>query len=138
MMLFHPYRSFSDDILYKAGLCRKMREDEACLLIWEKFVTWRDGIYKKARPYFDRSANVSLSPPQFDTDDWWACMIYERLRNYEAARQSHEQEVFDAPRDMSMLPLYQGGAQNLAEEGEEADRCRVPGKGKKNPLRLSH
>ena len=54
----------------------------------------------------------------FATPPWWACLVSEKMRNYEAAFAKHGTDMTSAPEDLSVLPVFRPGA---APEDMEAD-----------------
>ena len=57
--------------------------DVVWLAMYAEFLRWRqDDIHRIAEPYFQRTGQ-SLASPAYDSESWWACMIYLRLSNLE-------------------------------------------------------
>ena len=45
--------------------------------------------------------------PQFNTQTWWACMTYTRIRNLELVLRSHRDVVDRVPEDITALPKFE-------------------------------
>ena len=125
MMLFRPHRSYGQDILAKADLREDVSEDVAFGLLWGEFVKWRAGIYETAKPYFERSGSAPPKRVEFESAEWWACVIYERLRNYEAAKQAHHHQSSNDPGNLTHLPEY-GGQWKHGSDIEEEEEAAGP------------
>ena len=54
---------------------RGLSADEAWSRIHVDFESWHQRIDSVARPVFDR-VNPRPHPPEFNSSEWWACMIY--------------------------------------------------------------
>eukprot|EP00973_Karenia_brevis_P019025 2609421-Karenia_brevis.AAC.1 len=63
------------------------------------------------RPPFSTSQDNATSgglhrEPSFNSSEWWASVISERLRNYEVATRRHTVEASQTPSNLSFLPEY--------------------------------
>ena len=54
----------------------------------------------------DRGAN-DLPAPVFDTPEWWACIIFEKLQNFELALRRVQAGCCACPSDLTTLPEMQ-------------------------------
>ena len=54
----------------------------------------------------DRGAN-DLPAPVFDTPEWWACIIFEKLQNFELALRRVQADCCACPSDLTTLPEMQ-------------------------------
>ena len=87
MSIFCPYRYFVKDILNdKIGLRPGMSDAVACNMLWQGFVAWKADLASVSSKYFARHTPTHPGRPAPNTKEWWACVIHERLRNYEAIR----------------------------------------------------
>ena len=43
---------------------------------------------------------------QFNSPEWWACLVHEKIRNYEMARTRHHTDMGKIPDDPSSLPIF--------------------------------
>ena len=82
-LLFRPHRSFAllAELAIGAGTPRgDMKECDAWEAVYTEFVRWRS---EEVYPVADRYKSGTHPKPAFDSADWWACMIAERLQNYD-------------------------------------------------------
>ena len=117
MVLFRPRRRVDDlisDIFHGAGV--RGSEDSAWTLIDDERTRWRGAIENVAKECF-RNASTGLSSgpppsklhatePPFDSREWWAFVIHEKLRNYDCAKKRHDTDTTTAPDNISALPLF--------------------------------
>ena len=86
----------------------------ACVdLAWEavhtEYIRWRrDDILAIAEPYYSRDGSA-LPQPVYDSIDWLACLIYQRLSNLElvlsrkrSVKGSTPTEIFGVPVDVDV------------------------------------
>ena len=109
MLLFRPYRLMHDFVIEVVGQdVVSLAEDDAWRRISDEYVRWRKyEIDEVAAPYLRRDVEMLHPFPEFDSKVWWACMISQKLRNYDMARNVHLQESYAQPRDLSHLPDYE-------------------------------
>ena len=108
MLLFRPHRSLSDllDMSFGSGpLLASL--DGAWERLYDEFCRWRAFVDRTAAPYFERRAAERLPRPAFDTTEWWACMISEKLQNLELATRRHRADSMAPPEDLSGMPEYE-------------------------------
>ena len=107
------------------------QEEDAWTAVYEEFVRWRTHeIDSVAEPYFQSDPTKHLPQPMLhgNGDDprrrvWWACMISEKLRNYDAAMRKHQVEAFLVPQDLEVLPTYeQTTPMQHADDDPDSDR----------------
>ena len=127
LLLFYPYRSFRTDVLEGLHLDASMDDDAVSLRVWDAFSVWRKCLQERARPFLSRTSSEPVCHPEVNSDDWWACVICERLRNYEAAKQRHIQDAFSIPTDDNELPEYADVPGGGAHENDVTDRMRLEG-----------
>ena len=70
---------------------------------------------------YDKGAAESQPAPL--TKDWWDCMAFEKMRNYDAIHRRHVTEAARIPADLSMLPSFTAPSINLSNQ------CRDYGAG---------
>jgi len=120
MILFRSHRRVEDlvhPIFTREGV--PGLEDDAWVTVDNAFQRWkRDEVDRLAAPYVTKKAGVGRTAPTFGSDEWWACAIYEKLRNYEAAMRKHNVEAYAVPQNLSGLPDYKlaPGLQQCDEE----------------------
>ena len=106
LMLLRPYRC-DPDLFGTAATSNVSGEntDAAWERLYREYKRWRaDEIDAVAAPYIDRSASAAPSALEFDTPEWWVCMVSLRLRNMDLLLSQHEGEEFKAPTDCCILP----------------------------------
>ena len=42
----------------------------------------------------------------FNSREWWACMVQEKLRNFDVARKRHHTDISSTPTSVSDLPAF--------------------------------
>ena len=67
------------------------------------------------------STIAAFTEPSFDSDEWWACLIYEKLRNYDAAKARHRADISSAPSNLSSLPVFRASYEPVPEEKSNQD-----------------
>jgi len=121
MLLFRPHREISEIARPRKTaqaspqkLSNDKKDEAAWTAVYEEFLRWRThDIDAPAAPHF-RKANVAPLPElrlhgnrsNSARRTWWACLISEKLRNYDAANRLHKVEASKAPQDLDTLPLY--------------------------------
>ena len=63
-------------------------------------------------------SELHASEIPFDTPQWWAHMIYEKLRNYDVAKKKHEADP-TVPVNVSKLPFFQ----ETCNREQQAEAC---------------
>ena len=123
MLLFRPHREVSEiarpfKVSQAASpqTCSKDKSDDAAwTAVCDEFVRWRTyDIDATAAPYFKKSKSETLLEPRLHGNrensgrrTWWACMISEKLRNYDTANRLHKVEASLPPQDLEALPVYE-------------------------------
>ena len=109
MLLFRPRRLMQDFVMeIVGGDVASLSEDDAWRRVADEYLRWRQhDIDAVAAPYQRRDKAMLHPFPEFDSKVWWACMISQKLRNYNAARARHLHEGSQEPRDLSHLPEYE-------------------------------
>ena len=123
MLLFRPHREVSEiarplKVAQAASpkKCSKdKRDDAAWTAVYEEFLRWRThDIDALAAPYFKKSKLDTLPEPRLHGNrdnpgrrTWWACMISEKLRNYDTANRLHKVEASLPPQNLGALPVYE-------------------------------
>ena len=140
MLVFKEHRSVQD--LVKAifsGSGPPKTEDDAWTILYEEFTRWSTDVHDRAskfrfpnhvdpslrerRPQFDA---LLAAEPEFDTSDWWACMVSDRLRNYDAAMRKHGTNMSAVPADLDNLPLFHATVENqTSKQAQEGDASFV-------------
>ena len=83
MLLFRPHRGPHDLVFRMLQNTRgAASEDEAWTHIHNAYQHWRRvEVDDVARPCLQHADTVSCSEPAFGAKPWWACVVYEKLRN---------------------------------------------------------
>lgn len=108
MLLFRPYRRLQD--LFESCLGAPLRtskglDDATWQCIYNEFCRWRSTeVDQVADPYFSRTRAHGLPRPAFNSVEWWACMISEKIRNFELATRRVSADTLRTPTDLSLLP----------------------------------
>jgi hypothetical protein len=55
-----------------------------------------------------------------DCDHWWACLIHEKMRNYDVARRRHESDPSACPDDLAALPLFHAPERKAEDNADVA------------------
>ena len=125
MLLFRPHRSIRalfgrNTITAPLSTRSPMDMDVAWKTIYEEFLRWRkEDIEGIAKRYTARdSSHPQLPAPLFDSSQWWACLIAEKLRNYDAMMSAHKTEAEAMPKLVDLLPDYRPPADSSAKEQE--------------------
>ena len=79
-------------------------QDQAWDQVFAAFQEWRNDLTTVAERYHKDGVKVGALKPL--TVDWWKCMTYEKMRNYDAIYRRHGTEVSKAPMDLSSLPAF--------------------------------
>ena len=102
-----------------------------------EFCAWRtECVDTIAAPFFQKIANrEGAAAPLFGSSEWWACMISEKIRNYENAKRPHRVEAYLTPQNLTRLPAFDGQVDLEGEEqmvrggsdssGDESDGVRA-------------
>jgi len=87
-----------------------------------EYLRWRKiDVNAKASEYRNSQPKIS----DFHPEGWWACLIEEKMRNYETAMRRHTSDSLHVPAMLSELPEYEeksfrcDGEEN--EKGEKSD-----------------
>ena len=115
MLLFKPYRTF-DELLRDCGLDVVFRgtRDQAFMKVYDEFQKWRKKVDLVARSFC--TDNVAGDQPVPLTDDWWDCMVSEKMRNYNGVQRRHVTEAGSAPADLSLLPIFTAAAPTSVDD----------------------
>ena len=109
MLLFRSHRSVEQLLNWSVGPTSVYPSpigtiDEAWQNIYTEFQRWKtEDVDRIALPYFKRNENCERPRPLFDSLDWWACMISEKLRNYDMSQRKHIVEAFNVPTNATLL-----------------------------------
>ena len=105
MMLFRPYRSFEDTVrIAMQNHHDTLSPDDKWLMMESEYLRWREvDVCAKAAKY--RSERPKIS--DFFSEGWWACLIEEKLRNYETAMRRHTSDSLHVPACLHQLPAYE-------------------------------
>ena len=124
MLLFRPHRDFRDIVRLSTRNCPNVgAEDEIWTALDTEYRRWRvEDVQERGKLYrsgADQDARVGSS-------GWWACLIHEKLRNYEAAMRRHHGESLTVPDDIGKLPVYPDNHRptenTTAHSGDESDK----------------
>ena len=95
MVLFRPHRSpeefleqRTDTVSSSQNITPPTSIDAAWGPVHEEFNRWRKAIHKLVEPY--NRCQPAVPQPSFNTPEWWACLIDEKLRNYDALMSKHK------------------------------------------------
>ena len=129
MALFRPYRNF-DDIVRTAleAATEPLTEELVWSLMEVEYLRWRrNDINAKTAEYWSAEPKVS----DFDSVGWWACLVEEKLRNYETAMRRHHSDSMHTPASLYHLPDYtenplQSNASEDEEDAESDDSSEPP------------
>ena len=127
LLLFKPFRTF-DELLRDCGLDVVFRgnEEQAWTRVYDAFQKWRKKLDFVAKSSC-RDIHAGHQPVPL-TDDWWDCMVSEKIRNYDGVQCRHVTEAEGSPNDLSLLPEFQAAApvpvdatdENSASDDREA------------------
>ena len=113
MFLFRPHRDVAD--FFPGSLVTSSNQsgeaismDNVWNAVFQEFTRWRTTeIDSIARPYLNRQESEQQRPaPSFNTPDWWACVISEKLLNYDTIMRKHSTEAAAPPTDLDLLPEF--------------------------------
>ena len=106
MLLFKPHRSFYE-LLCSCGLGVSFHgsEDDAWSAVYKGFQKWRSRLERDAKPYY--VIGGVHAPPAPLSYEWWCCVTYEKMRNYDAIYTRHSTEATRMPTNLSNLPCFQ-------------------------------
>ena len=104
MLLFRPFRSL-EQVVDWCGVNVDFRgdDDRAWARVYDAFVEWRKRVEAAAAKYY---RDVPLQQPPPLSEDWWSCLVFEKLRNWDAMKKRHGTEVSKAPENLSLLPDF--------------------------------
>ena len=108
MMLFRPHRNIRDvfPATLHSSVCDR-NEDDPWNAVYMEFCRWRrDEIDAVAASCKQRLQEDSAFNIEFDSDFWWACLIHEKLRNYETSMRPQHGDLCTVPHDLAGLPQY--------------------------------
>ena len=132
MLLFRAHREFRHII----PTSKPSTPEEAWIAVYNEFLRWRTHeIDAVAAAYFRKDKSQNMLEPMLtaSSDDparkaWWACMISEKLRNYDTAKGKHHNEASATPHDLDVLPEYEDicpfedEAEQRAANGNDSDQ----------------
>ena len=119
MILFRPWRDplralreWIGEPSAQVGQCA----DVVWECLHEAFLNWAQRLRGLAAPHAARDATWR-SPPRYDTEAWWACMITRRLDNYElvCARRKEQKE---RPDTVDGLPVEEPSDVDAGDKGD--------------------
>ena len=97
-------------------------QDAAWARLFKEYQRWRqDEIDAAAAPYLSRNGGDGPAPPQFNSSEWWACMISLRLKNMDLVLSKHEGKEFAAPKDCQHLPATVGPTEVATDDASGND-----------------
>ena len=114
MLLFRSWRG-TDMVDFVAAFDgaygAEATESEKWDTIYHQYVHWRRvEIEQVAAKYLPQLGTTQpLAKPAFNSRDWWACMVWLRLRNLELVLAKHSRDIADAPPSVDLLPPARGG-----------------------------
>ena len=146
LLLFRPHRLPDDLWDYVFGTRRVPKTiDEAYEQIYEQFLQWRRQLVERQsfhlpmafpasqRCRLDRcnlsfpSSNLkrdsAAGPPVFNTSEWWADLLLEKLRNYDVATRRHTVEANQTPTLLERLPEYLAPPQQDKDDADVMGEC---------------
>ncbi|CAK0853031.1 unnamed protein product, partial [Prorocentrum cordatum] len=102
MVLFRPYRSL-EEIVDWCGLRVDVLGDSDSVwrFAYEGYLRWRRRVESSAARFYDGAVDKQPDPL---SQEWWDCMIYERVRNFDGARARHSADAGKAPANLPALP----------------------------------
>ena len=110
MLLFRPHRNLGDFLsaaISGADVSYDFADaDDRWRAVYNEFCSWRGNIEGVAEATADGYAAGTVDMPVFNSSTWWACMIAERLRNYEAAFGKYPHDAFTTPSNVNVLPDF--------------------------------
>ena len=112
MLLFRPWRGLDSVDFLTAALAHEPQcstAADAWARVYTVYESWRLQVEDRALPFFQRPRHAESPRPGFGTDEWWACMIWLRLRHMELVLSSHHRFGDEQPPDVSMLAPSTGG-----------------------------
>ena len=99
MWLFRPHRGPRDLLPrvaangskaeFAAGAGPQLSDDECWQAIYEEYCRWRATAVDEVATSCQQRIADGACRPAFDTPDWWACLIAEKLRNWDALTRKH-------------------------------------------------
>ena len=104
MLLFRPYRSL-DEIVDWCGLHVDVLGDSDSVwrFVYEGYLRWRRRVESSAARFYDGSVDKQPDPL---SQEWWDCMVYERVRNFDGVHARHSADAGKAPANLSALPPF--------------------------------
>ena len=110
MLLFRPHRRVDGLIGFVIGKNDvRGSDDDVWDAVSKEFRRWRrEDIDHVAAPYFEKTSTSRGTSPRFDSPEWWACLISERLRNYDATMANHIDESLGQPQNVLDLQAFRG------------------------------
>ena len=82
------------------GSCK----DQHWRTIYEEFCRWREVEVREVASRTLKRVADGENPPAFDTPEWWACLVEEKLRNWDACTRKHHDIVGKVPQNLDCLP----------------------------------
>ena len=75
-----------------------------------------------ARPFLNRqTTEPQPKTPSFNTSEWWACVISEKLLNYDTLIPKHSTEARAPPKDFDLLPGFHSPKKEGPKEADVQD-----------------
>jgi hypothetical protein len=105
MLLFRQHREFQDIVRMAMGSVQQASSvDDAWRMMQTEYQRWREfDVSAKAAEYKNNDPKIS----DFFSEGWWACLIEEKLRNYETAMRRHTSDSLHVPTMLNELPEYE-------------------------------
>ena len=82
LFLFRPWRRPAKDMATWAPRPPNSVTDDMHAGIYAEYIRWSAHVEDQAKPYYT-GAFTRDSWPSYNTADWWACMVYPRLLNFD-------------------------------------------------------
>ena len=95
--------------------------DVVWLAVYDEFLRWRlDEIHKIAEPHF-QSTGPFMATPQYDTQTWWACIIYLRLSKLELVLSRKRSVKNTSPTEIFGIPVQESDRCTTAQDDDRSD-----------------
>ncbi len=102
LFLFKPHRDDLMDFVLGTNMQEGLSLEDAWQKIYDMFCEWRKLEIDAVAARCGRAKTPSdLAQPSFGTNEWWACVIAEKLKNYEVAVRRHKAAADSAPKNLS-------------------------------------
>ena len=130
MLLFRPWRGVDRNDFVRSALLHCASEN-ATAGVWEnlyaEYERWRRvEVDAVGAPFLSRLGNTSLAEPEFNSAEWWACMLSLKLRNVDLVLSRHKHTAYERPVDLTCFPPEQtpvAAGDNGGEDDNYDDRA---------------